>query len=44
MAQTPVDHQSARRRAAMSMFLTLVLGAVGLVVALIFCRPRASGR
>lgn len=36
MAQTTVDHQSARRRAAMWMFVALVLGVVSLVVALIF--------
>ena len=36
MAQTSVDHQSARRRAVMWMFVGLLVGVVGLVLGLIF--------
>ena len=36
MAQTTTDHQTARRRAAMWMFVILVGIIVGLVLALIF--------
>ena len=36
MAQTTTDQQSARRKAVMWMFVGLLLGVVGLVVALIF--------
>ena len=39
MEQKTVDQQTARRRAAMWMFATLILGVVGLVVALIFAVP-----
>jgi ABC-type uncharacterized transport system permease subunit len=36
MSQKVVDHQTARRRAAMCMFGILVFGVVGLMLALIF--------
>ena len=36
MSQKVVDHQTARRRATMWMFGILVLGVVGLMLALIF--------
>ena len=39
MSQKTVDHQTARRRAAMWMFGILMLGVVGLVLALIFAVP-----
>ena len=39
MPQTPIDHQTARRRAAMWMFGILVFGVGVLVVALIFAVP-----
>ena len=39
MSQPTVDHQSARRRTAMWMFIVLVLGVLGLVIALIFAVP-----
>ena len=35
MSQQTTDHQAARRRAAMWMFIILVSGVVGLVIALI---------
>ena len=39
MSQPTVDHQSARRRTAMWMFIVLVLGVLGLVISLIFAVP-----
>ncbi len=39
MSQSTVDLQTARRRAAMWMFVILVVGVGALVAALIFCIP-----
>ena len=39
MSQPTVDHQTARRRAAMWMFVFLIAGVVGLVIALIVAVP-----
>ena len=43
MAQTPADQQTARRRAVMWMFVGLLIGVVGLVLALIFAAHNSPG-